>query len=853
MTLCLTARVLATLLLTPTGPPGPAVVQGTVTDAVTGQRLEDVKVTAQEESTRLSVPSKNTNGNGYYQLHVPPGEYTITFELRGYSYTRVQRVILRPIPSKTLDQTLNPLIVSESITVTAAAPPVEPQQTYPVVTVSSLSLEIRRQGIDLVSDVGASVISSDLAEVTPGTSAPQPELRLDGLPALPSEAGFASATGPLQIIGGSLPAEYGGGGAGAVVNLTNASLRNRVGLAAEGSLRPGYLRENEQPLAPPFQMRTRSTERSLQIEGGGAVVEDQLWSHVLFRRTVREDQNRSTGGETGNSDESATFLNARVMVRAAESLHLTEMVTVSRRNERGLIGDYLGHVHGTAETAQNQRSVRSLVSTFSASAANESTTITATLSAFDDRRSFMPITDGLLSVPLSRDVTRDSHDSGGPGFVVREQDRRGGHVTGRVGFMTGSQHEITTGGLLRLQRNKLDALLTGGSILDTGRGVPIRRFYVRDGVATGARVEDVRRIDGALFVQDVAHLTNRLTLNAGVRLEGFSVHGEEIELETTSVLPRVSAAYDIVGNGRSVVTMGLGDYRQDLSDEDLLGLISAYGVRALRGEDVASDIAPPRSAGDDLRAAVIREIAASYTQQLGVTWAAFARYARRDTTDDIVLAPCGGVTCVGNPGRGLLSSHPRTEREVNTLDVGLSTTNPHFPASLTYTRARHHGNSEPRQYVENFFGVDPFFDLRRFTAGADDHGPLHADRRHRLSLTGEASFGNFDLGYNAYWTSGAPLSRYAYSDALGAWAERISPRGGAGRTPTVYEAGVMAAYQIDVGRLNVHIRLIGANLLNAQRALAVDERWSPANPHFGQAIVRTPPRSLTLFVRLQYE
>ena len=853
MSLFLTAPILATLLLTPTGPPGPAVVQGTVTDAVTGQRLEDVKVTAEEESTGLSVPSKNTNGNGYYQLRVPPGEYTITFELAGYSYKRVQRVIVRPIPPKTLDQTLNPRIVTEAITVTADTPAVDPHQTYPVATVSLLSLEILRQGMDLFSDIGASVLSSGLGNVMPGAYAPQPELQMDGLPALPGEAGVAIGTGPLQIIEGLLPAEYGGGGAGVVLNLTNASLRNRVGLAAEASLQPGSLRNNEQPLAPPFQMRTRSTERSLQIEGGGAVVQDQLWSHVLFRRTGQEDQNRLTGDATGTANQSATFLNARVTGYATESLHLTEMVTVSRRNERGLIGDYLGHVHGAAETVQNQRAERSLVSTLSASEAYESATIKATLSVFDSRRSFMPITDELLAVPLSRDITRDSYGSGGPGFVVREQDRRGGNATGRVGFLAGSHHEITTGGLLVLQRNKLDALLSGDSILDTGRGMPIRRFYVRDGVAIGARAEDFRRFDGALFLQDVARLTNRLTLNAGVRWESFSARGEEIELETTSMLPRLGAAYDIAGNGRSVVTMGLGDYRQDLSNEDLFGLSSVYGIRALRGEHVASDIAPPRSAGHDLRAAVTREIAASYTQQLGVRWAASAHYGRRDTIDDIVLAPCDGTTCVGNPGRGLLSSHARAEREVYTLDVEFSSTDPLFPASLTYTRARHLGNSEPRQYVDTFFGTDPFFDLRRFTAGADDHGPLHADRRHRLSLAGEASFGKFVLGYNAYWTSGAPLSRYGYSEALGAWAERIGPRGAAGRTPTVYEAGVTAAYNIDVGRLNVRLRLIGANLLNAQRPLAVDERWSPANPHFGQAIVRTPPRSLTLFVRLQYE
>jgi hypothetical protein len=170
-------------------------------------------------------------------------------------------------------------------------------------------------------------------------------------------------------------------------------------------------------------------------------------------------------------------------------------------------------------------------------------------------------------------------------------------------------------------------------------------------------------------------------------------------------------------------------------------------------------------------------------------------------------------------------------------------------------------------------GADPnisaaydYYDF--FTNGSDlskvtNRGPLSNDRRHQLKASGTyTSPWKLSVGVSAYWRSGTPLTRYGYSDAYSRYEFFLTSRGAEGRSPTTYEADVHLGYPIEFGRAKINVLLDVFNILNAQRAVLVDQRWgfqesdnalaTPTNPNYGKAVLRTPPTSARLGLRVSF-
>jgi hypothetical protein len=106
------------------------------------------------------------------------------------------------------------------------------------------------------------------------------------------------------------------------------------------------------------------------------------------------------------------------------------------------------------------------------------------------------------------------------------------------------------------------------------------------------------------------------------------------------------------------------------------------------------------------------------------------------------------------------------------------------------------------------------------------------------------------------------LTRYGYSDAYGRYEFFLSERGAEGRAPSNYEVDLHLGYPITVGPATVNLLLDVFSLLNAQRPVLVDQRWGfaeadnalsqPSNPNYGEAVIRTPPTSVRVGVRLSW-
>jgi len=107
--------------------------------------------------------------------------------------------------------------------------------------------------------------------------------------------------------------------------------------------------------------------------------------------------------------------------------------------------------------------------------------------------------------------------------------------------------------------------------------------------------------------------------------------------------------------------------------------------------------------------------------------------------------------------------------------------------------------------------------------------------------------------------SGTPVTRYGYSSAYKRYEFFLTSRGAEGRRRANYDADVHLGYPIAFGRSHLNILLDVFNILNTQRAVLLDERYSfqeednglpkSANATYLKPVVRTPATSARLGVR----
>jgi hypothetical protein len=244
-----------------------------------------------------------------------------------------------------------------------------------------------------------------------------------------------------------------------------------------------------------------------------------------------------------------------------------------------------------------------------------------------------------------------------------------------------------------------------------------------------------------------------------------------------------------------------------------------------------------------------------------------------------------GTYCIGNPGKGIMSRiftldysqtlpAPEAERVFKGVQIDATKRfSKNWQGLASYLYSKLDGNFDGLYAPFTNIGPDPnitaaydYYDF--FTNGSDltretNRGPLSNDRRHQFKVSGVYyTPWKLSLGLAAYYRTGTPLTRYGYSDIYGRYEFFLSNRGGEGRTPATYEADLHLGYPIELGRVTINLLLDIFNLLDAQRPVLLDQRWgfqeadnaspTPVNPDYGKAVLRTPPTSARVGVRLSF-
>lgn len=287
----------------------------------------------------------------------------------------------------------------------------------------------------------------------------------------------------------------------------------------------------------------------------------------------------------------------------------------------------------------------------------------------------------------------------------------------------------------------------------------------------------------------------------------------------------------------------------------------------------------------DLRNQYINEALLGFEQEVAPDVAVGLKLIHRDygqVIEDFLCAD-DGTYCIGNPGRGIM-------RQVFTLDYSTQLPAPKakrvfkgaqldvtkrfsksWQALASYLYSKLDGNFDGLYAPFTNIGPDPnitaaydYYDF--FTNGSDlsrvtNEGPLSNDRRHQLKVSGlYQTPWRLSVGLAAYYRSGTPLTRYGFSDIYGRYEFFLKDRGSEGRTPSNYEADLHLGYPLELGRARINFLFDVFNLLDVQRPILLDQRWgfqeadnaspTPVNPDYGKAVLRTPPRSFRLGVRV---
>ena len=410
-----------------------------------------------------------------------------------------------------------------------------------------------------------------------------------------------------------------------------------------------------------------------------------------------------------------------------------------------------------------------------------------------------------------------------------------------------------------------------------------------------------------LYVQDHWPITDRFVLNAGVRWDRQRIIDAsgvtQIDMKK-DYAPRLGFVFDPQGAHRSKIFGSYGKYYEEIP-MDLVIRSFSYERQPRIINYSPTSTTPDASAEADFGTAsailggftepsdpniknqYINEYILGGEREVGPNFSVgvkgiYRNYGR--VVEDFLCAD-DGTYCIGNPSEGIMKQvftldysttfpAPKPKRVFKGIQLDATrrfTNNWQWMASYLFSKLD--GNYDGEYAPFTNVGADPnisaaydYYDF--FTNGSDlskitNRGPLSNDRRHQLKFSGVyfTPF-NLSLGWSAYWRSGTPLTRYGYSDAYGRYEFFLTERGAEGRSPSNYDADVHLGYPIAFGKTKLNLLLDVFNVLNAQRPILLDQRWgfeeadnaspTPVNPAYKKPVLRTPPLSARLGVRLSF-
>jgi hypothetical protein len=791
---------------------------GTVTgivDSTDGLPLPGVTVIATSaalQGERLAV----TDVNGVYYLRaLPAGTYTVSFAIENFQPSTRENVVVNIGGVTQLNATMPLATVTEFVAVTAELPSliaaVTTSQTYGKAEVDALPMG--RRPVD-VAELASGLTNNTFAAgqlIIGGAFGFDNVFMVNGVDVNENIFGSANdlfiedAIQETSVLAHGISAAY-GRFSGGVVNVVTKSGGNMFsGSFRQNVSNPSWIAETPRQRQNNISNPSR-VSNTYEGTVGGPLVRDRLWFFSAGRYENSASQNSFT--QTGGS-YTRTITNRRGELKLTGTIAPGQTIqgtyinnSTEQENTSGLPATLLVDA-STLYTRQLPNHLFAV--NYNGVLASRALATVQYSHKKDGRRNNGGRSTDLRDSPF---VTAGA-TPGVPGFLFYHapffdatdpEDRNNRQVTGSLSYLLSTgrfgSHDLTGGaeyfvntGIGGNSQSPTNYVFNTDYVVEGGRPVldasarPIPRFVPGVSVVWNTLATRGARIDintTSLYFEDRWTVTPKLTVHLGTRFEAVrsDATGDITTVDTTSIVPRLGAAYDLQGDGATTLQATYAHYSGKYNQVQFSANTSVsnpseidyvYAGPAGQGSDFAPgfDVSNYRQAvfanfptanvrfADDIQSPSVREFTLALGRQLGQSGHAKVTYAWRTTSsfiDDVIDTSTGttSIPLVGTVANRVYRNTDGPTRDYQALmfqtDYRLRDTvrvGGHYTLQL-----RNHGNfageSAGRPIPDSVFGNYPEI----FGPALDrlmPEGRLDNYQEHKLRLYGiyTQRFGRF--------------------------------------------------------------------------------------------------------------
>lgn len=522
---------------TPTG-----VIDGIVRDP-SGQAVPGVTVVANSAALIQRDLTAVSNEEGYYRLQLlPPGAYTVRFELQGFQSVVREGLIVNAGQTTSVSPQLRLASVAESVTVIGASPTVDPTSANLGFTTTKDLVEnvpTRRDFSALMATIpgveGAASNTSQAGNfprlVVLGAGTMANSYTFDGSnvldPGISSDqtAKFSyDIVEEVQVIKAAKPAEIGFAQGGSFQIITKSG-GNEFHGEAGGYFRDDALQSNNvtdelRRLGVTSTSNAVVQAYDIAVSPGGRFIRDKLWWYGSARRQRDELQ------LLGFPDNQISTVNAFFWKNTFQASPSHRFIGSFQDWDESVVPFFRGFAPSLAgdrfATFVRTPSGQLTMGRWNGTLSN---TVIATVGVAYGKQTLTAVYPEGATVGV-RDLVTGVR-TGSPDVLQKFAPSWNTSVSGSLGWFVadfGGRHDVKVGAEVTRSKVVNEMFSVGGHNLRVNNGVPAQVVFFDTPAVGDARIDL-----GSMYVQDSWVIANKLTLNFGLRYDRFVPHREASE------------------------------------------------------------------------------------------------------------------------------------------------------------------------------------------------------------------------------------------------------------------------------------------------------------------------------------
>jgi len=679
-------------------------IEGKITDKA-GTPLPGVTLEIKSpnlQGTKVAV----SDATGTFRFgFLPPGVYSMKATLTGFSPIQQQGIVVQLAHTVTLDVKMA-TAVSETITVTAAAPVVDVKSAVGGQNITSQTLQSLPIGRNFVAaaQVAPGTQTDAVGTTVYGSTGAENSYIIDGLNTTEMRSGLQGKQAPVEFIQevdtmtSGLPAEYGRMTGGLINAVTksggNAYTGDVFGYDAAHAIRADNKTFGQRALT---EGSAGDTKQTLDVGGdlGGYFVKDRLWFFGAYDHQARTNTSTRINAPL-NLPNYQLPIGAVLDTKVKNEQYagkLTFRVTESQNLALSVIGD-------PTKTSGPIFAIAGPPSTFQGELKTGGTDYfgryngvfgTFLVDAESGRHSEQSSVSGPgTEIPQIRDQSVSPNvRTGGFAFFSKEKYNR---TVGKVDVSKFfANHDIKVGGDFEDLKSNIQSWQGGAGQLiyklktSSGQIYYRHRYYIDDlapgydrskpstWVIAAPLVVKPEDKNTSAYVQDSWRVLSNFTVNAGVRWESQELIGRNNTKAfklNSNWAPRLGLIWDVKNNGRSKLYANYGRFYESIPMD--------INIRSFGGEIVCfcynfspdpanylQDPAAPRRQGvlggsteavdPKLKGQHIDELLAGYDYEIASNLKVGIQgtYRKLGNVIEDMLVPATGEYFIANPGSGI--------------------------------------------------------------------------------------------------------------------------------------------------------------------------------------------------------